>query len=162
MTQHSLNRHNPTLGDIKKGVQVIIGLTLNIRNMSIVTMLNLMNFHKKGLVIIYKKFTSELTASGANFLMQWYKNVRESEKLNSLSSLLVWGQVKYFWFARFCRFYNFEVECFLKARIGNLFFNIELLTSIESELLKVRSNQRCIQGWGGGGASLRFDIRHNL
>ena len=54
MTQHSLNRHNPTLGDIKKGVQVIIGLTLNIRNMSIVTKLNLMNFHKKGLVIIYK------------------------------------------------------------------------------------------------------------
>ena len=89
MTQHSLNRHNPTLGDIKKGVQVIIGLTLNIRNMSIVTMLNLMNFHKKGLVIIYKKFTSELTASGANFLVQWYKNVRESEKLNSLCSLLV-------------------------------------------------------------------------
>ena len=54
MTQHSLNRHNPTLGDIKKGLQVIIGLTLNIRNMSIVIMLNLMNFHKIGLVMICK------------------------------------------------------------------------------------------------------------
>ena len=38
---------------IQEGAQVIIGLKLNIRNMSSVTMLEHINFHKNGLVIIY-------------------------------------------------------------------------------------------------------------